>query len=50
MIKKWKILHSTPERLDVKIMVMVESIAEKSHSEVSIVTTKIWILCLVQVQ
>ena len=29
---------------------MFESIAEKSHSEVNIVTTKVWKRCVVQVQ
>ena len=49
--KKWKMLLLTPERQDIQIKgLMVTTVAENSYSEVNIVLTTIWIMCVVQVQ
>ena len=50
MIKRWKILRSTPEGLDFKTIAQVSTMVEKSHSDVNIVTISIWTRYLVQVQ
>ena len=48
--KKMKILLLTPERQDVRIAAHSCRDGKKSHSEVDILTTKIWFTCVVQVQ